>query len=284
MYCRALQDLMKGLRQVPCDALVHSINISQEDYRHDLPQKRIVNRLRRKGVKVLPGQTIRYVMQQNNRPVLPEEYSGKPDTDYYRKLLVRSLFMILQPFGVKRGRIDELSGFERQTTLQDYSYHLKHVYIPMKKGYKSNKGLSERQIRRHLESRGWEVWRGGIINIVRRRRVYPNVRRKYDRLIGFLNKAHGDRVELLQHLCQIHHGMPDFICHRNGEFKFVECKFKYEQLSSRQIKCFEKLKDMGFNVEVYKFVGDPTKVRTANVNMLTGQKEVIARQMALMSY
>lgn len=152
-----------------------------------------------------------------------------------------------------------------------------HEYVPMKKKYARRQGLSERQLKKRLEGQGWTVWRGGSINITRNDEVYPNVRRKYE----LLNSLLGEALEYLQYLCHIHHGMPDFICYREGMFKFVECKLEHEQLSERQKICILRLQEMGFIVEVHKLVADCTKTRKALVNLQDGSKDILEKQMKL---
>ena len=280
-YCRLVPKTLD--KDIPRELLEHKLTVSKSEYKHNLPQKKVIARLKRKGIKVLPGQTIRYVMQRT-KPVLPEDYNGKPDIDHYRKLLVRCLFVMFQPFGFTRDRIKELAQIEKQTRIKDFLHPIRHVYIPISPRYHSNKGLSEKQIKKVLEKQGWEVWRGGLIDITRRPELYPNVLRKYSRLIRLLEAHHHGTLEELQYMCSVHHGMPDFICYRNGEFRFIECKLKYEQLSSRQKTCIEKLQDMGFKVEVWKAVDHPTKARVAEINYRVNQKEIFDKQMALMKY
>jgi DNA polymerase elongation subunit (family B) len=282
-FCRLLRSYAR-LENVSKKLLLHNIRISKDQYKHNLPQKKIINKLKRRKTKVLPGMTIKYYMA-NGRALLPDE-QGKPDLQYYKKLLVRSLFMILQPFGISKNKIIDLSGIERQTKLPEFhpARLIPHYYVPMTRLYKSNKGLSERQFKKRLEKAGWEVWRGGSIHMLRKQELFPNVRRKYTRLILLLHHYHPHHAEFLEYLCHIHKGMPDFICFRKGEFKFVECKFKNESVSKRQRKCFERLQKQGFRVEVHKLVDFPTKVRRAEVNVVTGSKRIMEQQMGLRVY
>ena len=73
--------------------------------------------------------------------------------------------------------------------------------------------------------------------------------------------------------------MPDFVCYRNGEFKFVECKFKHEPLSKKQKKCIKRLQKMGFKVEIHKLVGPETKAR--EIEQINGKKFIKAKQLAI---
>jgi len=155
-----------------------------------------------------------------------------------------------------------------------------HTYIPFSKNYKQTRGLSERQIKKRLERDGWMVWRGGSVNLIGKTDLYPNVERKYGILKALLAVHKPNSLDELAYLCTIHHGLPDFICYRNT-FKFVECKYKNEQLSKAQKVCFQKLRDLGFPVEVYKFVDHTTKMRRCLINILTGHKIIKEHQLRL---
>ncbi len=159
--------------------------------------------------------------------------------------------------------------------------YLTVYYIPLRRNYKNRVGLSEKLIKQRLQKQGWEVWRGGAINILRMDEVYPNVRFRYQLLHHLLDKYHPKKREYLEYLCAVHHGMPDFICFRHGQFKFVECKLGHEQLSKRQKKCIPLLQKAGFEVEVHKIVEHCTKIREASLNITNGKKTIKARQLTL---
>jgi len=279
-FCNLIKNM--DINKSPKGWLIHPIRVSTTNYKKNIPQKKIIDKLKRKKIKVLPGQKIEYIMQINKKVVLPEEYNNKADVKYYKALLVRSLFVLLQPFKITKEKIIELANFESQTKLTDF-YQVKHLYIPLYKNYKTNKGLSEKRIKLRLEKNNWIVWRGSLFNILKRTEIYPNVRRKYNLLINLINKIHPGTLDCLQYLCQ-QSGMPDFICFRDNKFKFVECKFKHEQLSKTQKLCIKKLQKLGFTVEVHKLVGHETKTRLAQINLHTNQKKIIARQMTLATY
>jgi len=156
--------------------------------------------------------------------------------------------------------------------------------VPIRREYACNTGLSERYFRRVLEKQGWLVWRGGSIDMLRRDELYPNVRRKYGKLISLLSLHHPDKLQLLQYWCAVHHGMPDFICYRKGRFKFVECKFKHEQLSKRQKLCIQKLQALGFKVEVLKFVDPSTRTIRARINYKTKEKIILEKQKPIFAF
>lgn len=174
---------------------------------------------------------------------------------------------------------------ERQTSLDEFPHAVVlHLFVPMSKVYDDNQGLSERILRKRLERQGWSVWRGGSIGIERVPDVYPNVKERYTLLSRLLEKHHGDKADALRFLCAVHHGMPDFICFRDGVFKFVECKFKHEPLSGRQRKCIARLQGMGFIVEVHKLVDHRTLARECVVDLVSGHKTVMRKQERLMAY
>jgi len=274
MMAEVLRETAKCIPGLKAEVLKASIRISRLDYAKDIPQKRIIAQLKRKGIMPMPGQTVSFVFSRRG-PVLPEDYKSNPDITHYRKLLGRALYVVLQPFGLKRSQIDELAE-ERQTRLHDFAI-VRHVFIPQMRLPEERKGYSERIIKSRLEKQGWEVWRGGSIGIVRRDDIYPNVRRRYYRLCELLEKEHPGTLEHLQYLCS-QAGMPDFICYRRKIWKFVEAKLGHEQLSPTQKRCIAKLQQLGFKVEVHKIAMPETKARVADVNLLMRTREVRERQ------
>ena len=278
-----LRKVSHQLDKLEPDWLAQSLYLSKTEYERNIPQKAIVESLRSKGVAAMPGQLVSFIMSEKSC-VLVEDYNGKPDAEHYKRLLVRSLYVILQPFNISKDLIWEATACERQTKLLEYAAPaIRQIFIPMQKleSNSSNIGLSEKILKRRLEKQGWTVWRGGIINIVRKNDIYPNIRRKYEQLCNLIVKHNPGVLEELQLMCAVHHGMPDFICFRNGSFKFVECKFKNEQLSSRQKKCISKLQQMGFEVEVQKIVAPNTKTRIALTNTVTWDKIIVEKQAKL---
>jgi len=171
-------------------------------------------------------------------------------------------------------------------------------YFPLPdrcKRVRNRQGLSESEVRRSLERRGWTVWRGDCLDILTRVRghaptrdvlwrdeLYPNVRKKYERLRQLLDKTHPGTSEQLSYLCAVHHGLPDFLCHHSAcGFLFIECKLGHEQLSERQKACIPKLQKLGFTVEVHKLVKSCTKTRRALVDLEAGKKRVVEKQLRL---
>jgi hypothetical protein len=178
-------------------------------------------------------------------------------------------------------------GIQRQMKITDYAQDkvIQYYYIPNHNTYKDNRGLAERQIKKRLEKQHWEVWRGSLIGLTRSgKEMFPSVRRKYTRLVHLLHYCHPEHLEILQYISSVQKGIPDFICYRYGVFKFVECKFKHEQLSLRQKKCIRRLQSLGFTVEVMKFVDPSTRLRVLHVNHHTQERRVLSRQKALRVY
>lgn len=273
--CRMLRDCISRVKDADASALSHRIVIGRADYRHDIPQRKVVQLLRKKGSNPVPGRLVKFV-RSGRGVVLPEDYGHDPDVGHYRKLLLRSLFVLLQPFGFSRRQLAELSGSERQLRLDEFIMKapVPVTYVQTLRKFRDNNGLSERFMRKRLERNGWAVWRGGLINILSQPDLYPNVQRKYLQLHLLLRNYHPDQVETLQYLCSVHHGMPDFICFRNGMFKFVECKLGNERLSARQKKCIARLQSMGFRVEVHRL---SRKYREAVVDVAGGLPTIVLK-------
>jgi len=281
-YCKLLRKAVEQLPTVDVDMLTLSVCLSSTEYEKNIPQRQVIGALQKQGVTVMPGMRVKYVRQENG-VALPEQYFGSPDIEYYKNLLVRSLFVLLQPFGITREDIVQQSVVERQTSMREYTdlSLVRVLCLPIPVQYTRRRGMSERYVRRRMEKEGWTVWRGGMINVLRGDDVYLNVRKKYHLLERVLQKYTPGVLEELQYLCSVHHGMPDFLCFRGGQFLFVECKLEYERLSKRQKLCIQKLQKMGFSVEVHRLVGDPTKTREAVENVLSGERIVTERQLTL---
>lgn len=159
---------------------------------------------------------------------------------------------------------------------------LKEVCLQIPLRTKNRKTLSEKLTKRHLEKRGWKVWRGGSFNAHKDEDAYPNVKLAYERLNTLMERHHPAHAETLRYLCHVHHGMPDFVAYKNGRFKFIECKLIYESLSARQKRCIVKLVEMGFMVEIYRIVDKRTRIRKANVDITNGKKEQLEIQERLL--
>ncbi len=174
----------------------------------------------------------------------------------------------------------------RQATLEEFSFKVKTVYVPIRNyPYKTRHGLSELQLRRRLEKQGWKVWRGGFIHIAGA--SYPAVKKRYELLAGLVNELFGpEMLDTLSYLSSVHHGMPDFLCYHptTKQFKFVECKLGHEQLSARQVLTIQRLAVLGFTTEVHKLVEPCTKTREASVDLIFKKKEVMEKELTLQAF
>ncbi len=175
---------------------------------------------------------------------------------------------------------------QRQTLLSEFRHAVLVRYVPMRRCFLERKGLAERELKTLLERRGWTVWRGELVGILRRAKydgeeLYPNVRTKYELLGELLERHHPETKERLEYLAAVHHGLPDFLCFRLSEFRFVECKLGHEQLRRSQKRCIPKLLALGFDVEVHVLVDGCTKARVATLDLKSGRRCIREQQLAL---
>lgn len=273
--CKFFRALIKRINDFSPRELMMSLRVSKIDYKNNIPQKKVIEILRKRGIQTFPGQTISYVYSEKG--VTLPELMKKADVKEYKKLLVRALHEILQPY-IFREKLNSLLSEYYQTNLQQF-FMTKQITYERPRG-KPRKGLSERYIRKKLERNGWTVWRGGMLHVTEHE--YPNVEKKYKKLDKILKNY--SCYKQLRYLSAIHHGMPDFICYKNRELKFVECKLEYETLSRRQITCISELQKLGFTVEVHRLVKECTKDRVVDMNMEFKKKLVLEAQTKLMEY
>lgn len=156
------------------------------------------------------------------------------------------------------------------------------VYIKSTAKVEKERGRSEKEIKKKLEKDGWIVWRSSLLPIIFKEDLFPNVRKKYASLHALLDKHHSNSTEELLYLCAVHHGLPDFICFRNG-FKFVECKRGYEPLRKGQKKCIARLQEMGFLVEVHILADYATKTTKAVLED-SGKKRILEKQVSIKKF
>ncbi len=117
--CRQLREVILRLSCISADLLSCTITISKNHYTRSSPQKTILQQLLKKGLTQPPGTTIQFIYQQN-KAVLPEDYTGNPDMKQYKRMLIRSLYILLQPFGITNENITENISTERQTKVNEY--------------------------------------------------------------------------------------------------------------------------------------------------------------------
>lgn len=119
-----LGKLLRTCKQEICkqDAinLARKLTINKTQYKNNIVQQKAIRALRMQGEEILPGQSIMFVHAKGIE--LVEDYSGKPDEEYYGELLERALYTVLQPFGFSRKEIEEMGKIDRQTRLEHWTY------------------------------------------------------------------------------------------------------------------------------------------------------------------
>jgi DNA polymerase elongation subunit (family B) len=131
-FCSLLKDTLAILDYLKPEALESFITVSRTDYKNNIPQRIALEKLKRKGIRILPGQKVSYIHTAKG-VALPEEYKGNPDNDKYKSLLVRSLFILIQPFGFIKEDILERIKNERQSRLTEYMPYCKAYLHPHNK-------------------------------------------------------------------------------------------------------------------------------------------------------
>lgn len=72
--------------------------------------------------KVQPGEEIVFI--HTLRGAVPlSQYKGDVDIKKYRQLLTRSLYVLVQPFGISREKINSFAKNKRQTELKEFLGH-----------------------------------------------------------------------------------------------------------------------------------------------------------------
>jgi DNA polymerase-2 len=129
LCAKKIREILINIDTFPKDWLTHKIILSKTEYKHNNVQKQTIKQLHKKGITPLAGQTIFYIIG-NKGAILPEDYNGKPDLEYYEKRLERALFNIVQPFGITQETIKEYMGKERQTKLTE-NFHINNIIPPI---------------------------------------------------------------------------------------------------------------------------------------------------------
>lgn len=108
----------------PHDLIINR-SLGKLDYVNNIPQKLILEMMREEGWNMQPGQKISYILRDvknknpNKRYSTLDSFDGKVDLDKYKELMVKSVFNILQPFGVSIQNIKDKIQKTKQLTL-DY--------------------------------------------------------------------------------------------------------------------------------------------------------------------
>jgi DNA polymerase-2 len=130
--CSLLKKTVEHLPESEPELLAAHVRISKTDYKHNIPQKKTLKLLKNKGITVLPGQRISY-MYSDRGIALPQDHEN-PDIEEYSELLVRALYVVLQPFDFTKKQIRERISDERQTKIQEHTPYLypsqKKVQVP----------------------------------------------------------------------------------------------------------------------------------------------------------
>jgi hypothetical protein len=164
---------------------------------------------------------------------------------------------------------------------ETYLSEVVQIYVPLEEHTEYRKGLGERYLRKRLHKHGWRVWHTSCFSSARMPELYPIIRSLYEELSGLLEKQRAGVTGTLEFLARAYHGMPEFICYRNGVFKFVACKFECEQLPRSQRYCMLKLLELGFVVEVHTLVDRNTKAVQGTLDMQTGERKVTEAQLTI---
>jgi DNA polymerase elongation subunit (family B) len=80
------------------EELLLRVCIGRKEYIANVPQKKLITALKKKGIVVPAGNTIQYIMAKEG-PCILADYSGNCDVQFYTKLLARSLDVLIVPFG-----------------------------------------------------------------------------------------------------------------------------------------------------------------------------------------
>lgn len=98
-------------------SLLCSLTLGREHYRSDVPQKRIMEALKKRGHKSHPGDTIEFIMSKKGA-VLLEDFNGRIDHVFYRRLLCRAAYRVLSPFGMRRDQIFGALDVKQRTLME----------------------------------------------------------------------------------------------------------------------------------------------------------------------
>src|SRR3989338_6006490 len=159
---------------------------------------------------------------------------------------------------------------------EDKKIRITSFEIPLHKFSKDKRGFSENFVKKSLERKGYLVFRPEFLHLDFSD-YYPNVKRKYVLLGNLLEKYHPGRYEELRYINHVHHGMPDFLCFKDGKFLFIECKLNHEPLLSGQRKTISRLFSMGFPVEIYRLVHPKVRARRMDEDVITKKRRVIEK-------
>ncbi|MFH1399880.1 MAG: hypothetical protein ABIH41_00015 [Nanoarchaeota archaeon] len=111
---RALHATIKRIPSLDATWLSRTIYLGKTDYVNDTAQRQVVQALQAQGITARAGEKITYVHTVRGA-VSADSYVGDVDVEIYRRLLVRSLFVVLQTLGYEWQTVEMMA--EGQTTL-----------------------------------------------------------------------------------------------------------------------------------------------------------------------
>lgn len=101
-YYELLTRMLNEVKDI--ESYILQVNISKKNYKNNVVQKKLVNKLNARNIQIEPGQTIHYVQEKTSAKLLDE--AKKPDKQYYMKLMLNSLKNIL---GFNKQMLKELN-------------------------------------------------------------------------------------------------------------------------------------------------------------------------------
>ncbi|MFT4309185.1 MAG: DNA polymerase domain-containing protein [Candidatus Woesearchaeota archaeon] len=116
---RILREAIKKLYTIKHEKLVYTRIIGREEYAKNTSIRQALNDYRKRGIKLYPGQKIRYIIT-NKGAVMPTEKNLIIDYEHYKKILIKSLYEIMQPFNITIKDIIAMTQDDKQTRLEDY--------------------------------------------------------------------------------------------------------------------------------------------------------------------
>ena len=119
-----LRSTIRNLRKTDVKWLECRLKLGKEEYKNNIAQKQVMVQLRQNNVRIMPGQSVNilHTIKNNKKSVCASSFysSEEIDFEFYSKLLVKSLFELLQPLGVERNEVERKSRRVMQSLITDY--------------------------------------------------------------------------------------------------------------------------------------------------------------------
>lgn len=125
-----LHRYVRSLPYATRDDLKIITTISKTEYANTIAQGIVLGHMKEKQYEINPGQTIAYIIldAKNKNPkkryIPTDQFDGKFDISQYTKLLLRSTFSFLQPFGVTLKDLEEAMKDTKQLKITNYILEL----------------------------------------------------------------------------------------------------------------------------------------------------------------